>query len=117
MNKIKQADKFTRDKIITDFINKGQLLEIYCPVIVEYDIDKGIDDNILSPYETWVIDHRLDNTNKYLPLFKKTPRLVTEYEYYNVRSTMIKNPKHPVILKKAMSKQLVSLLYDLRSKK
>ncbi len=117
MNKIKQADKFTRDKIITDFINKGQLLEIYCPVIVEYDIDKGIADNILSPYETWVIDHRLDNTNKYLPLFKKTPRLVTEYEYYNVRSNMIKNPKHPVILKKAMSKQLVSLLYDLRSKK
>jgi hypothetical protein len=117
MNKIKQSDKFTRDKVITDFINKGQLLEMYCPIIVEYDIDKGIADNILSPYETWVIDHKLDNTNKYLPLFKKNPRLVTELDYYNARQSIVKNFNQPIVIKKAMSKQLVSLLYDLRSKK
>ena len=113
VNKVKQS---ANTDLITDFINKGQLLEKQLPIVYEYDIHQAIDDGILSPYKTYIVNHALDNKRSYLPLFKKTPKLSTEAQYYAVRQKMIMDRTKPKFLKGNMARSCVTLLYTLESK-
>lgn len=113
INKVKQGNKLD---IITDFINKGQLLEMKLPILFEYNAQEAIDDGVLSGYKTYLIKHRLDHRTPYAPLFAKTPKMVSEHEWYNVRQRMIKSYNKPKYLKANMARQCVQALYTLPSK-
>lgn len=54
-----QTDQSTKKKVITDKINKGQISQIYMPIIYEKTLDWAIKEGILSPFVTTVIEHFL----------------------------------------------------------
>lgn len=80
-NKVKQKEKFTKEGKITDLINKGQLSQIYLPVLFEYSMLKGIEEGLLSPYKTLIVNHYLDTKDTSLQITKKQNG--TEQEWWN----------------------------------
>lgn len=60
----RQSDFDTKRKMITDFANKGQCFEIFCPIVYEYNMEQGISDGILSDFRTTIIEHELSNTEQ-----------------------------------------------------
>lgn len=79
---IRQSDKFTKDGIITDFINKGQLMQIIIPCVSVYTLEQGVSDGILSPFKIVRVEHTLDNVEQYVQKWKKSTVKTTEVAAY-----------------------------------
>lgn len=103
--------------MVDDIVTKGELLAKYCPVVFEYPLEKAVEDGILSPYETTVIRHRLDNANKVLQGGSKAkPFMTTEEAQYAYLSKMQRNFAVNEHYRKICMQNMCSLLYSLPSK-
>lgn len=56
-----QPEALTKKKVISKAINKGQISQMYLPVICERDLEWGISEGLLSPFETIVVEHSLSD--------------------------------------------------------
>jgi superfamily II DNA or RNA helicase len=98
-------------------LNKGELINKIAPIVYTYTLEQGIDDGILSPYTTRVIEHTLDDENAYISTTQRGKRvLMTELQYYNVRENIRTSHFAYPSMKKKMGQQQVKLLWALRSK-
>lgn len=81
LDKIRQSDYDTATKKITEWINKGQLLQVLCPIVYEYDMEEAVKDGVLSQFETYVIYHELDDV---LRPYKQKYGWVSEKKMYEI---------------------------------
>lgn len=110
----RQSDLATEKGEVTVFINKGQLLEIKCPVVYEYTFEEAKKDGLITPIETTLIYHNLgDNMVR---TWKSYNTLSTEKEYYNKRMSQIRSYHTNAWRKKAIGMELTKFLYNLPSK-
>jgi len=116
LNNISQSDESTRKKEITEFVTKGQLLEMYLPVIFKYPTSQAIEDGIIAEYRSIVIDHHLDNSNKNIKIWKSYATLGTEFDYYDKRKTKLYDWRQKAYTKKRMGREMSAFLYELPSK-
>lgn len=105
-----------REKGIETFINKGQVLEQLCPICFTYTLEQGIEEGILSPFQTYVIEHKLDKTKKNIKLWKSKEGFGSEYDYYTKRAKMKSNWALPVYMRQRLGKEMTIFLYNLDSK-
>lgn len=116
LNQVAQSDTATKARKVTDYVTKGQLLEMFCPVVFKYTTSQAIEDGVISKFKTFIINHRLDNTNKSIQTWKSYQALGTEQDYYvkrdNIR-TDFRRSKHQ---KMRFAREMCSLLYRLPSK-
>lgn len=97
---------------------KGELLGRTAPVCVNYPLDQAIEDGILSPFETVVIDHLMDSKTKNLVegSAKKT-WMSTEQQYYDYRMKCMRNPGLNRFYKANKIREASKLLWNLPSKR
>lgn len=116
--KVRQTDIDTEAGNITDFINKGQLLEVLCPISYEYPLEQAIKDGILSGYETYIINHSLDNIVPYIPKSKSNPDNIfyTEQQFYSRKRWMLSQKFITSIVKGIAGRAMAKTLYELKSK-
>ena len=97
---------------------KGELLDTIAPVCVNYPLDQAIEDGILSPFETVVIDHLLnsDTKNLYEGSSKKN-WMTTEQAYYDYRMRIMRNPGYNNFAKVNKIREASKLLWNLPSKR
>lgn len=119
---IRQSDAETAAGEITTMINKGQLLEILLPVVYEYSISLAIDEGIISPFETVVVNHKLDSIMGDIQLWKTKQKYGHEQDYYGAREyiktavTASGNYRFPRKLRSRSGKEQAVFMYELRSK-
>ena len=116
MNKVRQSDSLTQKGIITNLINKGQLLDVILPVIYEYSIPEAINDGVLSNFKTYVVNHKLNNVKSYILPFKKSKVEQTEQAVYSIYDMMCKDYSKPRVVLETMIRKRTALLYNLKSK-
>lgn len=126
-DKVRQQDSDTKEGNITALINKGQLLDIILPVCFEYNLSQGVEDGVLSGFETIVINHFLDTVKPYVSKSKSNPNkeFLTERDFYN-RKEYIRTKrekvagkwqyKYPAYLRNISVHAQSNLLYSLESK-
>lgn len=109
----RQSDFDTKLGKVTDFANKGQCFQIFCPIVYEYSMEQGIKDGILSDFRTTIITHNLGNNNVQI-----TKNWVgTEKKYYDFWRTKALLPNTPEYFKVSILQQrLPRFLYSLPSK-
>jgi superfamily II DNA or RNA helicase len=118
VNNVRQSDKATRQKEVTTYINKGQLLEVICPSVYNYSLERGIEEGLLSPFETVIVEHNLNDTVPYLKKWAKGDLTCTELEWYNIRDGLRKDLQKPYSMRRNLSMFIMPrFLYNLRSKK
>lgn len=59
-----QSEFFTKSKKITKSVNKGQMFQMFLPVVYSKSIRWAIDSGLLSPIETTIIYHKLSSKIK-----------------------------------------------------
>lgn len=116
VDKKSQSDKLTKAGTITKYITKGQLLDILCPICFKYSLSKGIEEDILSPFTTTILEHNLDTKDKSIKIWKTKELLGTEYKYYSSRNRMMSYPDLPSYRKATLGKEMTKFLYNLPSK-
>lgn len=111
----RQTDFETKAKLVTDFANKGQCFQIFCPIVYEYGMEDGIKNEILSDFRTTIITHNLDNYNNCIQITKKWKG--TEQKYYSFWMRTIFKPRfNQGFRSKMLSKEIPRFLYKLPSK-
>lgn len=115
-----QSDEDTEAGKITKYIKKGQLASIIIPNRIKYTLDQGIEDGILSPYETVVINHSLGTKHKYCKLYtdkNKGDIYGSEEEWYRMRDRWRKDRGKNKHFRMMLSKQVIpAFLYSLKTK-
>jgi superfamily II DNA or RNA helicase len=100
-------------------LTKGELLDSIAPICFEFTLQAGIDTGILSPFETIIIDHLLDDTDLTTGLkggSKKSGYFpVTEKNYYEYRAKQVRRPINSNY-KGRLIKEACRLLWNLPSK-
>ncbi len=72
-------------KTITSQLTKGALYQMFCPIVYTKTEEELIDLEVLSPFETVIIYHKLDNTVKNYNITANWK--VTEQEYWEKRKS------------------------------
>lgn len=116
INKVRQSDKATEEGKITDFINKGQLLEVVCPIVYEYKFEKAIEEKVISPFQTIVLEHELDRTKNDIKIWKSYDRRGSEHDWYQARESIRTNYRVSRYRRGLMGKDQAKFLYNLPSK-
>jgi len=117
-NQLRQSDAATKSGKITDFVNKGQLLEILCPVVYTYTREQGLEEGLASPMKTTVINHTLDNSNSVIKLWKSYDTLVNERVYWDKKWAMSRNWKMNKFVRANVAKSVLpKFLWNLPSKR
>lgn len=73
------------NKQITDQTTKGNIYAMYCPIVYTKTEEELIDLDVLSPFETVIIYHKLDNVHKNYNITAAWK--VTEQEYWEKRKS------------------------------
>lgn len=115
-DQVYQSDEDTRKKLITDYITKGQLLEVLLPTVYDYPFEQAIKDGVLSPIETYIIQHPLNAKRRYLKAFKNSKFYSTEKQQYTYLDDQRQDFSKPVAYRSKMARLAVNMLYDLKSK-
>lgn len=113
--KVRQTIKETEQGLITDRINKGQMLDIILPVIYQFTIPDAIKEGIINSFETIILEHTLGTKDKYL-IPRGWKNKMSEYEYYQNRESSRRNFKTPMYLRGLAGKDQTELLYTMKSK-
>jgi superfamily II DNA or RNA helicase len=113
----RQSDADTKAKKLTDFVNKGQCMQMFCPIVFERDFQWGLDNGLLSPFKTTLIYHTLGTREKNTLISKTKEWYGSEKEFYDFYKTLafsnkIENGFKAIILKQ----KLPQFLSDLPSK-
>ena len=112
-----QTDEETKRGEVTEFISKGQLLEIYMPICYQATSRQAIKEGMISEFQTWIINHHLDTTKKYLKTWKSYDTLDTEQDYYIKKDNFRKNFRNNKFVRTNISRsELPNFLYNLKSK-
>ncbi len=83
--KLHMTQEQIESKQITFQTTKGDLLRMYCPIVYTKTEEELIDLEVLSPFETVIIYHNLDNTVKNYNITAAWK--VTEQEYWEKRKS------------------------------
>lgn len=115
---IRQSEELTNNGVITDLVNKGQLMEILIPCVTVYSLEEGIAEGLLSPFKIYRINHKLDNLDKKYKAWKRSTYNVTEKEVWDtwheaMRGYFRNSNGH---MAKVMGGKLANLLYTSESK-
>lgn len=114
---MRQSDFDTKAKKLSDFILKGQCFDIFCPIVFERDLEWGIKNGILSPFETTLIEHEFGTKQKYLTISKKNNWIGSEKEYYKFYSGLVGKPTVDPGFKAIINRtKLPQMLYKMKSK-
>lgn len=116
LNEVSQSEVATKARSVTDFVTKGQVLEMFCPVVFVYTTAQAIEDGVISRFKTYEILHELDNTNKSIQTWKSYPTLGTEYDYYSKRDAIRRDFRQSSFRKMAVAREMSRFLYKLPSK-
>jgi superfamily II DNA or RNA helicase len=115
---IRQSDDLTAKGEITDFINKGQLMEIICPCVSIYTLDQGVQEGLLSNYELIKVNHTLDAVIRDTKIWAKSKALSSEFQAYHTWKSHIQNcrTKGRVQAAKATGRKMAAFLWECESK-
>lgn len=116
LNTVSQSEVATKSKKVLDFVTKGQLLEMFCPVVFKYSTAEAIEAGMIAKFKTFIIQHRLDTTNRSIKTWKSYDRLGTEHDYYSKRNQQRLDWRKSKGSKMRMAREMVDLLYTLPSK-
>lgn len=116
LNEISQSDTATKQGKITDQVTKGQLLDMFCPVVFRYTTSQAIEDGVISRFKTFEIAHRLDNLNKNTQTWKSYPHLGTEHDYYAKRNILRTDFRQPKFRKMVAAREMAAFMWKLPSK-
>ena len=72
-------------KTITNQLTKGALYQMFCPIVYTKTEEELIDLEVLSPFETVIIYHKLDNVHKNYNITAAWK--VTEHEFWQLRKS------------------------------
>jgi len=98
-------------------ITKGELLAKVAPIVFIYNADSAIEDGVLAPFQTTIINHVLDaQTNNIPSTIKGNPVIQTEHVYYRYRKSIVDNPSSYPYYKKKCGLEMAKLLWRLPSK-
>lgn len=81
--KLYMSSEQLENKQITDQVTKGNIYAMFCPIVYTKTEEELIDLDVLSPFETVIIYHNLDNTVKNYNITAAWK--VTEQEYWEKR--------------------------------
>lgn len=106
-----------------DFITKGDLLNEVAPICFTYDVDTAMEDGTARKINVYVIQHKLDSTNKTIKSGnKKKSFMQTEkaaYDYWDSRhkkSWYIQDKNAQKLQIRITSTRRSQILYNLESK-
>lgn len=116
LNEISQSETAVKNKQITDFVTKGQLFEMFIPVIFTYTTAQAIEDGVISRFKTFEIQHKLNNVNKNVQTWKSYPTLGTEHDYYSKRNAIRTDFRVRTFRKMTVAREMASFMYRLPSK-
>lgn len=111
-----QDDYYTKSGEITDFITKGQMAEILCPIIYKYPLERAIEDGVLSSFESYIIDHEFDDNRPDFKIWKSYDQMGTERDYYMKREQRRVNFRTAKYQKRNFAMEMTRFLYNLPSK-
>jgi len=95
---------------------KGDIFDMFLPIVYSKTEGELIELGVLSPFETHIIYHELDDTAKRLPMWKSKPDwLVTEKQYYENKKEFALS-KLGVVGINILKYDLPRFLYKLESK-
>jgi superfamily II DNA or RNA helicase len=112
---LSQSQDYVDQGIIGDYITKGQMLEMFCPVVFKYTTKQAIEYGVIADFKSYEIHHHLTTYPKKIKIWKSYDTLGSEYDFYMKRQNLMYGNK-PAYLKKAMGRQMAKFLYNLPSK-
>lgn len=83
--KLYMSSEQLENKLITDQTTKGNIYQMFCPIVYTKTEEELIDLEVLSPFETVIIYHKLDNVAKNYNITAAWK--VTEQEYWEKRKS------------------------------
>ena len=101
-----------------DNTTKGDILrEIGAPIVFNYPLQSAIEDGILSPFNTRIVKHSLDQIAKVVPSgTKKKPFMGTESSAYGFLRGVVMSPWAQSGYKGLCAKRMCRMLWQLQSK-
>lgn len=113
---IYQSDEATENGEVTDFINKGQFLDIYCPVVFTYTREQALNDNIIAKMQTIIINHSLSKKPNRIKIWKSYETMGSEEDWWNSKDNRRKDFRVPYAVKGLVGKEMSKFLYNIPSK-
>jgi len=98
-------------------ITKGELLDKEVPIVYKYNLEQAVENGILSPYQTTIIKHQLDNKDAYISgKLKGKATMLTEYRQYGKYKWMLGNFNLPSKVRGFAGRNMSTMLHNLKSK-
>lgn len=114
-DRVFQPQSATNAKQVTDQCTKGQMLEMFCPVLLVYPTSQAIQDGVIAPYKTFILDHELSNRLKYKNIYKNSA-VVNEYDYYMAKKKASEDDMQKRVVRMYAARGMAEALYALPSK-
>lgn len=113
---LKQTDSQLQKRMVTQFITKRQMVVYFGGIVYKYSQRQGIEDGILSPFETILVDHQLDDSKYNIKDGGKTKQwMTTERKWYSGKIKWIASVKNN-FMKRKIAAMFAPFLYTLPSK-
>lgn len=118
--RVSQSQAATDNKQITDYITKGQMLQAFAPIFIEYTTAEAIRDGVVAEFKSYVIKHKLDDTTKNQLIWKSKDKWGTEQQFWDQKYDFAAGPgswtKPAYVTKAILHNSLPNLLYSAPSK-
>jgi len=112
----RQSDLETKEGTISHRINKGQLAKILLPFVYEYHPWQAIEDGIIAPFETYVLDHVMSDKLDYSIKAVKATIKGTERSVHDTLEKGRRDFKKGRWYMGQCGKAQANMMYDLPSK-
>lgn len=116
LNKINQGKKKRDAGVITELINKGELLDMYMPVVYELSYQDAVKEGIVAPSNVFVIDHSLDNVDKTMKPFKTKEFYTTEFDYWTRKFNLSRDFTKAPFVRLSQARELSAFISTMPSK-
>lgn len=114
---VRQTDAATKAGIITDTINKGQMLEVVCPVVYSYSTSQAIEDGLVTPFKTYIVEHQLDAVKRNVKPWKTKTYMLSERAAYDQWNALRTSPTNvAAMVRKLCGNKMTRLLWEAESK-
>lgn len=116
LNKVNQGKKKRDLGLITEMINKGELLDMHMPVVYELSYEQAVKLGIVAPCNVFVIDHSLDNQQAYMKPYKSKDFKTTEFNYWTMKFNLSKDYSKNAFVRLNQSRELSQFISIMPSK-